>query len=79
MDFDDYALLCLRILDSKPNLEKPFSHIIIDEAQDVIDKGVDIVLNELLSSQHNGLKQGRYLVFYDLEQGSNSCYFTTCI
>jgi len=30
------------------------------------------VLNELLSSQHNGLKQGRYLVFYDLEQGYNN-------
>ena len=30
------------------------------------------MLNELLSSQHNGLKQGRYLVFYDLEQGYNN-------
>ena len=49
-----------------------YDYIIIDEAQDVIDKGVDIVLNELLSSQHNGLKQGRYLVFYDLEQGYNN-------
>ena len=49
-----------------------YDYIIIDEAQDVIDKGVDIVLNELLSLQHNGLKQGRYLVFYDLEQGYNN-------
>lgn len=49
-----------------------YDYIIVDEAQDVVDKGVDILLNELLRSGHNGLKQGRYLVFYDLEQGYNS-------
>lgn len=46
-----------------------YDYIIIDEAQDVADKGVDILLEELLDSCHNGLKKGRYLVFYDLEQG----------
>ena len=34
VDFDDYALLCLKIINSKPNFEKPFSHVIVDEAQD---------------------------------------------
>ncbi len=49
-----------------------YDYIIVDEAQDVVDKGVDILLDELLGSVHNGLKLGRYLVFYDLEQGYNN-------
>jgi len=49
-----------------------YDYIIVDEAQDVADKGVDILLDELLDSRHNGLKHGRFLVFYDLEQGYNS-------
>lgn len=49
-----------------------YDYIIVDEAQDVVDKGVDVLLDELLDSSHNGLKQGRYLVFYDLEQGYNN-------
>lgn len=50
VDFDDYALLCLRILDSKPNLEKPFSHIIIDEAQD-LSKAQILVISRLVSDE----------------------------
>lgn len=49
-----------------------YDYIIVDEAQDVADKGVDILLDELLGSGHNGLKHGRYLVFYDIEQGYSS-------
>lgn len=48
-----------------------YDYIIVDEAQDVADKGIEILLNELLG-HHNGLEKGRYLVFYDLEQGYNS-------
>jgi hypothetical protein len=51
-----------------------YDYIIIDEAQDVADKGVDILLDKLLGFGQNGLKQGRYLVFYDLEQGYNSVF-----
>lgn len=49
-----------------------YDYIIVDEAQDVADKGIEILLNELLGQNHNGLEQGRYLIFYDLEQGYNS-------
>lgn len=49
-----------------------YDYIIVDEAQDVADKGVEILLDELLGQNRNGLEQGRYLVFYDLEQGYNS-------
>lgn len=48
-----------------------YDYIIIDEAQDVADKGLDVVLS-LLCPNKNGLKKGRYLVFYDLEQGYNN-------
>ena len=49
-----------------------YDYIIVDEAQDVADKGVDILLEELLCTCQDGLRQGRYLVFYDLEQGYNN-------
>ena len=48
---------------------KPYDYIIIDEAQDTFDKNIASVLNNLTSSLCNGLEYGRYLVFYDTEQG----------
>lgn len=50
----------------------PFDYIIIDEAQDVLDKGAIPLLNALSSVTCDGLSSGRYLVFYDTEQGYNS-------
>ena len=38
----------------------------------LINPDIEILLNELLGQNHKGLEQGRYLVFYDLEQGYNS-------
>lgn len=48
VDFDDYALLCLRIIYSKPNFTKPFTHIIVDEAQD-LSKAQILVISQLVS------------------------------
>lgn len=50
VDFDDYALLCLKILASKPNLEKPFTHIIVDEAQD-LSKAQILVISQIVSDE----------------------------
>lgn len=50
----------------------PFDYIIIDEAQDVLDKGAIPLLNALTSVTSDGISTGRYLVFYDTEQGYNS-------
>ena len=50
---------------------KPYNYIILDEAQDVLDKGAGCLLNNL-SFFENGIESGRYLVFYDTEQGYNS-------
>lgn len=46
----------------------PYDYIIVDEAQDVLDKGAVQLLNSL-SSSRSGLSYGHYLVFYDTEQG----------
>ena len=51
---------------------KPYDYIIIDEAQDTFDKNISCVLNNLTSVTTNGIETGRYLVFYDTEQGYNS-------
>lgn len=49
-----------------------YDYVIIDEAQDVADKGMISVLKGLTSLQHAGLQSGRFLVLYDIEQGYNS-------
>lgn len=45
-----------------------FDYIIIDEAQDVADKGIDLILNKFFDFN----QYGQSLVFYDIEQGYNS-------
>lgn len=50
----------------------PFDYIILDEAQDILDKGAIPLLNALTSITCDGISTGRYLVFYDTEQGYNS-------
>ena len=52
--------------------DKYYDYVIIDEAQDVADKGMITILRELTSLQHTGLRTGRFLVLYDIEQGYNS-------
>ena len=50
VDFDDYALLCLKILRSNPKLPKPFTHIIVDEAQD-LSKAQILVISQIVSEE----------------------------
>lgn len=49
----------------------PYDYVIIDEAQDIFDKGASVVLNSLTSITDSGLENGRYLLFFDTEQGYN--------
>lgn len=60
-------LLFSKLRDSKDFI--PYDYIVIDEAQDIFDKGAADVLNSLTSINGNGLGTGRYLVFFDTEQG----------
>jgi hypothetical protein len=50
----------------------PYDYIIIDEAQDVLDKGAVQLLNTMTSISSDGISTGRYLVFYDTDQGYDS-------
>lgn len=50
----------------------PYDYIIVDEGQDILDKGAIEVFNNLSSITRNGLQNGRYMLFYDTEQGYNS-------
>jgi len=49
----------------------PYNYIILDEAQDVLDKGASCLLQHL-SFFENGLESGSYMVYYDTEQGYNN-------
>jgi hypothetical protein len=49
----------------------PYNYIILDEAQDILDKGASCLLQNL-SFFENGLESGSYLVYYDTEQGYNN-------
>lgn len=54
VDFDDYALLCLKIINSIPDFKKPFSHIIVDEAQD-LSKAQILVISQIVSPETRSL------------------------
>ena len=51
-----------------------YDFVIIDEAQDVIDKGIDVIIDIFASTIRKGLETGSYLILYDIEQGFNSNY-----
>lgn len=51
-----------------------YDYVIIDEAQDIADKGIAYVLDKLCSNIGSGLIIGEYLIFYDIEQGYNSSF-----
>ena len=49
-----------------------YSYIIVDELHDTLDIGAIEIIDVLASITGNGLKEGRYLVFFDGDQGYNS-------
>ncbi len=50
VDFGDYALLCLKILEEDPSIIRPFTHIIVDEAQD-LSKAQILVISQIVSDE----------------------------
>lgn len=78
IDFEDFAgdsqTLSKKVFSLMQHLRsqidfRPYDYIIIDEAQDTFDKNIACVLNNMTSFLSTGLEHGRYLVFYDTEQG----------
>lgn len=54
VDFDDFAILALEIINNNSNFVPPFTHIIVDEAQD-LSKAQILVISRLVSEETNSL------------------------
>lgn len=54
VDFDDYAILALKKIQNDPNFVPPYTHIIIDEAQD-LNKAQIITISSLVDTETNSL------------------------
>lgn len=54
IDFDDYAILCLSKIESSPDFLPPYTHIIIDEAQD-LNKAQILTISKLVEKHTNSL------------------------
>lgn len=54
VDFDDYAILALKKIQNDPNFVPPYTHIIIDEAQD-LNKAQILTISSLVDSETNSL------------------------
>ena len=64
-----------RVADLLSSVEtKTYDYVIVDEAQDIADRGMLSMLDILCSKIGNGLTIGNYLLLYDIEQGYNSSY-----
>jgi hypothetical protein len=47
---------------------KPYDFIVIDEAQDLLDRGLDLFINKFSGFNGQGLLNGNSLVLYDIDQ-----------
>lgn len=54
VDFDDYAILCLNNINNTLNFSPPFTHIIIDEAQD-LNKAQILTISKIVDPETNSL------------------------
>ena len=54
IDFDDYAILCLNKIDKAPNFSPPYTHIIIDEAQD-LNKAQILTISKIVDPETNSI------------------------
>ncbi|WP_421870662.1 NERD domain-containing protein [Marinoscillum sp.] len=45
-----------------------YDYLVVDEGQDVFDRGIDILINELVGPSGDGLTNGRCLLLYDIDQ-----------
>ncbi|MEJ7559155.1 MAG: NERD domain-containing protein [Pedobacter sp.] len=45
-----------------------YDYIVIDEGQDIFDKGIDLLINKLCGYSNNGLNNGNVLLLYDIDQ-----------
>jgi len=47
---------------------RPYDFIVIDEAQDILDRGLDLFINKFSGFNGQGLSNGNSLILYDIDQ-----------
>jgi hypothetical protein len=65
--FYDLVKNTIQRLENEENL-KPYDFIVIDEAQDLLDRGLDLFINKFSGFNGQGLSNGNSLVLYDIDQ-----------
>lgn len=70
---DFYSLVrnSIQILENEGKL-KPYDFIVIDEAQDLLDRGIDLFINKFSGFNGKGLSNGNSLVLFDIDQSYSS-------
>lgn len=58
-------------LEKKDKL-KPYDFIVIDEAQDLLDRGLDLFINKFSGFNGQGLLNGNSLILFDIDQSYSS-------
>lgn len=70
---DFYTLVNDSILRlEKEDILKPYDFIVIDEAQDLLDRGLDLFINKFSGFNGQGLLNGNSLVLFDIDQSYSS-------
>ncbi|MFT3680687.1 MAG: NERD domain-containing protein [Ferruginibacter sp.] len=52
----------------RANSLKQYDFVVIDEGQDILDRGLDLFINKFCGYNGNGLSNGNALVLYDIDQ-----------
>jgi hypothetical protein len=65
--FYDLVKNTLHRLETEEKL-KPYDFIVVDEAQDLLDRGLDLFINKFSGFNGQGLVNGNSLVLYDIDQ-----------
>jgi len=70
LDEDGFYILVRETISrmEKEDKLKPYDFIVIDEAQDTFDRGLDLFINKFSGYSGQGLKNGNSLVLYDIDQ-----------
>jgi len=66
-EFYDLVKDTIRRLEKEDKL-KPYDFIVIDEAQDLLDRGLDLLINKFSGFNGQGLVNGNSLVLFDIDQ-----------
>lgn len=70
-EFYDMVKDTIQRLEKNDNL-KPYDFIVIDEAQDLFDRGLDLFINKFSGFNGHGLINGNSLVLFDIDQSYSS-------